>query len=323
MSELYPLLMKPYFDARPWGARDLAPIYDKHVHPEEQPIGEAWLTWDKCEIGNGPLAGTLLGDACRRFGRDLVGTAAPETDRFPLLIKFLFPREKLSVQVHPDDETAQKQGEACGKTECWYVAEAEPGAQIGLGLLPGVSRDDFALAVRENRAEQLLNWITLERGDMIYVDAGTVHTLGPGSIILETQQNSDTTYRLYDYGRPRELHLAQGLEAMKERTCAGKVKNFRLAENQARLISAPHFQVDKFTLRGAAQQFTSDGSSPRIVIALEGCGVIDSEQAQPITFARGDAAIVPASVRQFSVRPQWNVEYLVASVPSGPIKNSE
>ncbi len=100
--------MKPVFDRRPWGARDLAPIYDMHAHPGEEPIGEAWLTGDQCEIANGPLAGTKLGDACKRFGCDLIGTAARETDRFPLLLKFLFPREKLSVQVHPNDETAQK-----------------------------------------------------------------------------------------------------------------------------------------------------------------------------------------------------------------------
>jgi len=314
MSKLYPLLMKPYFDPRPWGARDLAPIYDKHVHPGEQPIGEAWLTWDKCKIANGPLAGILLGDACNRFGTDLVG-AACETNRFPLLIKFLFPREKLSVQVHPDDETAQKQGEPCGKTECWYVVEAEPGAQVGLGLKPGSSRAEFEKSIRENRAEELLNWVDLQRGDLVYVDAGTVHTLGPGSIILETQQNSDTTYRLYDYGRPRELHLEQGLEAMKERTAAGKTAPIRLAGNQEQLISVSHFQVHRFRLSRSAEQFVSDGTSPKVAIALNGCGVIEHEQVQAVAFARGDAVIIPASVRQFSIRPQWDLEFLMASVP--------
>jgi mannose-6-phosphate isomerase len=314
MSELYPLLMKPYFDARPWGARDLAPIYDKHVHPGEQPIGEAWLTWDKCEIANGPLAGMSLGDACKRFGRDLVGTAARETDRFPLLIKFLFPCEKLSVQVHPDDETAQKHGEPCGKTECWYVVEAEPGAQVALGLKPGTTREQFEQSIHENRAEELLNWVILQRGDVIYVDAGTVHTLGPGSIILETQQNSDTTYRLYDYGRPRELHLAQGFEAMKAQTDAGKCQRVRIDENEEQLIATQRFVVRKLTLDNT-KDFTQDGSSPRIAVALDGCGVIESDGAPPVTFARGDAVIVPASVRQFTVRPQWNVDFLIASLP--------
>src|SRR3954469_12279072 len=106
MSELYPLLLRPQFVERVWGACDLSPIYDKR--PDTAPIGEVWLTGDDCRIENGPLAGTSLGDACRRFGSDLVGETAPRKDRFPLLIKFLFPRQKLSVQVHPDDEGARR-----------------------------------------------------------------------------------------------------------------------------------------------------------------------------------------------------------------------
>src|SRR5205814_8344798 len=103
------------------------------------------------------------------------------------------------------------------KTECWYVAHADAGAQIGLGLKPGVTRAEFGRSIRENRAEDLLNWINAVAGDMIYVAGGTVHTLGPGSIIVETQQQSDTTFRLYDYGRPRELHLEHGMCVMAER----------------------------------------------------------------------------------------------------------
>lgn len=315
MSELYPLLMKPHFDSRPWGARDLAPIYDKHVHPGEEPIGEAWLTWDKCEIANGPLAGTLLGDTCKRFGHDLVGTATSNTSRFPLLIKFLFPREKLSVQVHPDDETAHKQGEPCGKTECWYVVDAEPEAQIGLGLKPGTTRDQFEQSIHENRAEDLLNWIDVQRGDMVFVDAGTVHTLGGGSIILETQQNSDTTYRLYDYGRPRELHLQQGLEAMKERTQAGKVPRKRLSATEDELTSTKCFVVHKLTSE-ETRGFELDGSSPQVLIGIDGCGVVETDTAPPVTFAKGDAVIIPASVRQFRIRPQWNIDLLITWVPA-------
>ena len=152
-----------------------------------------------------------------------MGDAAPDPNRFPLLLKFLFPHEKLSVQVHPDDEAARRVGQPWGKTECWYVAHARPGAQIALGLKPGVTRAQFEQSIHEKRAEELLNWINVYPGEMIYVAGGTVHTLGPGSIIVETQQQSDTTYRLYDYGRPRELHLKEGLAAIKEKTKSGKV----------------------------------------------------------------------------------------------------
>jgi len=316
MTELYPLLMVPHFDHRPWGARDLAPLYDRHAEPGEEPIGEAWLTAAESRIANGPLAGATLGEICRRFGRQLVGDAAPDGDRFPLLIKFLFPREKLSVQVHPDDDAARRCGQSCGKTECWYVVDAEPGAQIGLGLRPGVSVAQLESAIAGNSAEGLLNWIDLTPGDMIFVDAGTVHTLGPGSVILETQQNSNTTYRLYDYGRPRALHLAEGLAAIKERTAAGKVLP-RAALDGTVLISAPCFEVTRYHLEGDAQFAPggADSGCAQVLVALNGAGVVQSPGASPVAMARGDAVVIPAAVGDFSIRPQWSVEFLRITLP--------
>jgi len=251
MSELYPLLMTPAFDPRPWGTLDLSPIYSNQRFDEK--IGEAWLTGDACKVANGPLRGRSLAELSTEFGRELVGEAARDPKRFPLLLKFLFPHEKLSVQVHPDDEAARRVGEPWGKTECWYVAHAKPGAQIGLGLKDGVTREQFGKAIQENRAEDLLNWINVFPGEMIYVAGGTVHTLGPNSIIVETQQQSDTTYRLYDYGRPRELHLKQGLAAVKENVKSGKVVHPAPTQvngnRRAPLISAPYFSVEMFELK--------------------------------------------------------------------------
>src|SRR5580765_7782061 len=132
MSELYPLLMTPAFDPRPWGTLDLSPIYTNQRFEEK--IGEVWLTGDACKVANGPLRGQSLHELSAKFGERLIGSRAPGSHRFPLLIKFLFPKEKLSVQVHPDDHGAKQIGQSCGKTECWYVLRAEPGAQIGLGL---------------------------------------------------------------------------------------------------------------------------------------------------------------------------------------------
>ncbi len=174
----------------------------------------------------------------------------PSPDRFPLLTKFLFPHDKLSVQVHPDDERARELGQPCGKTECWYVAKCLPGAQVGLGLKPGVGKPEFEAAIRANRAEDLLNWIDLNRGDLIYCDAGTVHSIGPGSILIETQQNSDTTFRLYDFGRGRELHIEQGLRAMRESTNAGKVcrRVTALAAMIRCLVASPCFVVEHFAI---------------------------------------------------------------------------
>jgi mannose-6-phosphate isomerase len=219
MGDLYPLLMLPGFDPRPWGTHDLSPIYPNRQFAEK--IGEAWLTGDDCKVANGPLAGQTLAQVSEKYQRELVGDAARDARRFPLLLKFLFPHEKLSVQVHPDDEQARRVNQPWGKTECWYVAHAKPGAQIGLGLKSGVTVAELEQAIEEKHAEELLNWLNVYAGDMIYVSGGTVHTLGPGSVIVETQQQSDTTYRLYDYGRPRELHLKEGLAAVKLNVASG------------------------------------------------------------------------------------------------------
>jgi mannose-6-phosphate isomerase len=320
MSDLYPLLMRPLFDPRPWGGHDLSPIYPNHRFEEN--IGEAWLTGDECTVANGPLRGKSLAELSAEYGRGLVGDAALDPHGFPLLLKFLFPHEKLSVQVHPDDEAAHRAGGPHGKTECWYVAHAKPGAQVALGLKQGVTRGQFEQAIRGQTAEELLNWMNVFPGEMIYVAGGTVHTLGPGSIIVETQQQSDTTYRLYDYGRPRELHLQAGLEALKERPGSGKVLRPAPVEidgaknRRAPLISAPYFVVEMFDLKQPQLFHTRDEkSSAEIMVVLEGCGVVESAGNESVTAAKGDAVVVPASLGEFSVRPQWTMEFLKAAVP--------
>ena len=330
MTDLYPLLMQAAFDPRPWGTEDLSPIYPNHKF--EQKIGEAWLTGDDCKVANGPLAGQTLAQVSREYQRRLVGEAARDANRFPLLLKFLFPHEKLSVQVHPDDVQALKVGEPWGKTECWYVAHAKPGAQIALGLKGGATVAHFEQSIRENRAEELLHWLDIYTGDMIYVAGGTVHTLGPGSIIVETQQQSDTTYRLYDYGRPRELHLEHGLAAVKAQVASGKVVRPAPQELPAKrgrhsaLVAAPYFEVDMFELKDQLELSTRDDSgkhSVQIVVAIEGCGVIESQGGGPVTVAKGDAVVIPASTERFVVRPQWRLEFLRARVPGKQLAEPE
>src|SRR5258708_31934587 len=324
MTQLYPLLMSPAFDPRPWGTLDLSAIYPNHKFNER--IGEAWLTGDSSVVTNGPLAKRSLSDLSKEFGSDLVGTAARDPQRFPLLLKFLFPEEKLSVQVHPDDATARRFGEPWGKTECWYVAHAKPGSQVALGLKSGVRRAQFEQAIHDTRAEELLNWINVYQGEMLYVAGGTVHTLGPGSVIVETQQQSDTTYRLYDYGRPRPLHLERGLASVKERTASGKV--IRPApvtinggkSRRASMIISPYFTAALVAFQEAQKVSPapeSGESSVQILVAVEGCGVVEAEGRDPVTLAKGDAVVIPAAVRGFTVRPQWAVEFLKGSVPSG------
>jgi mannose-6-phosphate isomerase len=323
MPDLYPLLLRPQFHERVWGARDLAPVYSREILGN--PIGEAWLTGDDCRIANGPLSGRSLAELSRDLGAQLLGEATPDASRFPLLIKFLFPKDKLSVQVHPDDEIAARLGQPCGKTECWYVLRAEKGAQIGLGLKPGTTRAEVERAIREVRLEPLLNWIDLHEGDMIYVDAGTIHAIGPGSVIVETQQNSDTTFRLYDYGRPRELHIENGLQAAKENTRAGKIIAARpQSENgktQTNLVSSPCFVVDKFNFT-RAWEFRRPRHSRRSVwclVAIRGLGVIECTGSAPVTFSSGEVVVIPAAVEKFQLRPQWELELLCASLPTDKV----
>jgi mannose-6-phosphate isomerase len=326
MSELYPLLMRPLFDPRPWGRFNLSPIYAKTFSDK---IGESWLTGDNCVVANGCFAGRLLGELAAELKRSLVGDAPRDDNRFPLLLKFLFPQEKLSVQVHPDDEAAHSLGEPCGKTECWYVAHAEPGAEIGLGLKPGVTRSEFERSIHENRAEDLLNWIKVFAGDMIYVAGGTVHTLGPGSIIVETQQQSDTTFRLYDYGRPRELHLEHGLRVIKDQVSSGKVRPMAgspLEGNGNRLqplINSTYFTVQKFDIDSAQHFVAPEGkSSAQILVATEGRAAIRSE-AGPVEFAKGGAVVIPASLAEFAVEPSPTVQFIKAYVPGISVPEPE
>ena len=269
---------------------------------------------------------------------------APMAKRFPLLIKFLYPRQKLSVQVHPDDEGAQRVGEVCGKTECWYVARSISGAQVGLGLRPGITREMFRMAIEANQAEHMLNWLDVRAGEMIYVDAGTVHAIGANAIFVETQQNCDITYRLYDYGRPRQLHLEEGMAAIREKTNAGWVEPqagesasnaasvHRMISEGAQLgrpltappattytvlVSSPYFAVERYQLEGPVVLSAAVGkSSVQVLVCLEGGAVVEYDGAQPVTFTRGEAVVVPAALKQVTVRPQWQAELLRMMLPA-------
>lgn len=314
MPDLYPFLLLPIFDERPWGVRDLRPIYTKVV---KEPIGESWLTWGESCIANGPFAGRKLGKIAQEYRRELVGTAAVYEDSFPLLVKFLFPAEKLSVQVHPDDAGAQRVGQPYGKTECWYVLRADPGAQVALGLKNGTTLEEFEASIRENRAEALLNWINVSAGEMLYVAAGTVHTIGGGMILVETQQSSDITYRLYDYGRGRDLHIKDGIAAIKLDSNAGKVLAGGGSDPNV-LVRSPFFQVEKIKLREPLQASVSR-ESPHIVVAIDGAGIIESPGMEPVSFAKGEAVVVPASVSHYAMRPQWELEVMRMSLPTGKV----
>jgi mannose-6-phosphate isomerase len=272
-----PFRLKPWFSERVWGRRDLRPWYTDTGTSEL--VGEAWLTGPQCVVETGRLA-----------GRTLASVAEDLRGEFPLLVKLLFPEEKLSVQVHPDDAQARVMGETRGKTECWYVLEAAPGAYVSLGLKKGVAVEDVAASVADGTMESLMEQIPVVVGDMLFVDAGTVHAIGPGVVLLETQQTSDVTYRLYDYGRPRELHLEKGLQVIRTKTAAGKVAP-RVMDGFTRLIEQKYFVVDRFELASGEVTVTLDGAG--CLVGLAGRGVVRFG-SEEVELKAGQAVVVAA-----------------------------
>ncbi len=299
-APLPPFRIAPFFRTRIWGFNDLSPWFEFRTTGE--PIGEVWLTGNQCLAETGLLAGDSLDEIVRDHTTALLGDDYV-SETFPLLVKILFPKEKLSVQVHPDDAMAQKYGDPRGKTECWYALDAQPGASVALGIKPGADPEKVRAAILDSTLEELLELVPVERQDMIFVDAGTVHAIGPGVVLLETQQNSDLTYRMYDYGRPRELHVDRSLEAMRTKTRAGKVPP--VAENaHTKLIDVDYFRVDRFVLEasgdGALPGSESDGGQfndrAQILFVPEGEVTLfaDCSPEEPIRMGRCQTAIVPA-----------------------------
>jgi mannose-6-phosphate isomerase len=307
-SRLAPFRIDPKFDTRVWGYQDLRPWFDR-VAVDGQPLGEVWLTGDMCTVATGPNAGkrldTLFAEARDGKGPNPLLGAAAQTPESPLLIKVLFAKEKLSVQVHPDDKMAQKYGNPRGKTECWYALAADPEAKVAVGLKPGVTLEQVKDEIRAGTLESSLNALPVVAGEVIFVDAGTVHAIWPGSVLLETQQNCDLTYRMYDYGRPRELHIEKSLEATKLVTCAGKVAPTVLADRTI-LIDAEYFRVERIPVTGSRSSeslLSEDKPAPGLayLFAAGGAGRIVGREFAPVDLPPRGIVAVPASSPAFTV----------------------
>jgi len=286
-ARVSPFLLKPKFAARIWGKLDLKPWYEETGIAEK--VGEAWLTGPECVIATGPLAGKTLDEAAKSFPGQL------GDGEFPLLVKMLFPSDKLSVQVHPNDEEAQKIGLPRGKTECWYVLEAEPNATVACGLKSGVTLEDVRAAIIDGTLEDKLEMVPVAVGDMVFVDAGTVHAIGPGVTLLEVQQTCDVTYRLFDYGRPRELHLDEGLAVVKLKTAAGKIEPLDKT-TYTRLIETKYFVVDRIDIcAGDTVEMPMDGIG--CVVGLKGDAAVND-----VELTAGQAVVMPIGSAALSSR---------------------
>ena len=321
-----PFRLTPWFAERIWGFRDLHPWYDR-VAGDDKPIGEAWLTGDQCLVATGVHAGQTLGALFSEAPEFLLGKTAPcrteaaVRSTSPLLIKVLFVKEKLSVQVHPDDALARKFGEPCGKTECWYVLEAEPGAQVACGLKPGVTLDDVKAGIETGTLENRLNMLNVASGEMIFIAAGTVHAIWPGSILLETQQNCDLTYRMYDYGRGRELHIEKALQATRLKTRSGKIPSRSLDERTI-LMEGDYFSLERVTVSGIRTSASLRGeaelaSGLQYLFVAGGAARITGRGLEPLELPMGGIAAVPAASPQFEVEDSGGLN-LIRITPRWP-----
>lgn len=349
-----PFRIEPIFSPRIWGSRSLAPLFPEKTNLAE-PIGEAWLTGVDCRVATGPFTGKTLGEAWREMPAEWRGEKFKEPGDFPLLVKFIFPQDKLSIQVHPDDAYAavhEKAAGGRGKTEMWHAVSAEPGAQVLIGLKPGVDKQKFLAALAAHTPEELFVAHSVQAGDTFFLPAGTPHTIGPGMVLCEVQQYSDLTYRVYDYGRvdsygkPRELHVEKALEVLKF-GCheGGKVspKDFKGAREAvgaeipfsfiscsgkadwAVLASCPYFFAHRLNfdryIHFKPQPPKHGEGRFHVNVILAGEGSLSGLPRRGVTgefpFKEGECWFVPANTftSSCSYRSKGKVSFLTASVP--------
>jgi mannose-6-phosphate isomerase len=246
-------LLEPQYRERVWGGQRLK--------PHDPPYGEAWVAFEESRVKDGEHAGRAVGELAEAYGAAFLGdaVAARYGSRFPLLVKLLDCADWLSVQVHPNDEQARRLvgPDEFGKTEAWHFLEAEPGATIYAGIRPGTSREALADAIRSGRVLDVAERLEVRAGETVYIPAGTLHALGPGLLLYEVQQSSDTTYRVYDWDRPatagRKLHVEESVAVTDPRRGAVRHPPPELSGTAAsRALSCPYFELDVLSVGGDA-----------------------------------------------------------------------
>lgn len=312
---LQPMKMRPIFKEKIWGGTALRDVFKKPIPPGK--TGESWEVaihkHGQSIIANGEFEGLYLSSAIDALGVKLLGDAVVKSypGRFPLLLKILDCCDRLSIQVHPDDRYAaiHESGEL-GKTEMWYVLDAKPGAKLIYGFAKDVTRQEFADAVYSGSLEPLLNYVEVKKGDCFFIPAGTLHALLDGLLIAEIQQNSDTTYRVYDYnrtdqnGNKRPLHIKKALDVTNLSSSRGRERIIRnackIGENtQTHLVSCKYFTVSHYEV---ARQInlTPSKQSFELLLFCEGGGIIGYDGGS-VEFLAGDSFVIPAYLGDYCI----------------------
>jgi mannose-6-phosphate isomerase len=342
-DRLYPYVLAPKETAAIWGGDTLVTRFGKHADPKAT-IGESWECWDENTVVNGELAGAKLGDLRAQLGAQLMGPI-DATRIFPVLTKFIDARQALSVQVHPDDSYAQRvEHQPNGKTECWYILEAQPDAELVLGWTRDMNRAEYETRVADGTLGDVLRRVPVKPGDAFYLPAGTLHAIGAGIVLFETQQASDLTYRIFDWnrvgndGKPRELHVAKAADVLDFRaTSPGAVRQLAFDDGGATrtlLIADRRFLVEHVRIGAAGARFMTDGLPVTITalatpLRIEANGssadvpaygsIVAPALAQTIVVmpARGDAA------EALVVRPQPNLQTARAAAANAGVAQDD
>ncbi|GMQ61350.1 type I phosphomannose isomerase catalytic subunit [Vallitalea maricola] len=309
---LYPLFFEPDFKERVWGGTLLQDKLNKDIPYEH--TGESWEV--ACHdngnsiIKNGRLKGRTLKEVLENNSEELVGYKIDSNDKFPLLIKFIDAKDKLSVQVHPEDQYAMKyENGELGKSEAWYILDAAPGAKLIAGLKDNVSKDDFTKALKEGHLEQVLNEVEVEAGDVINIPAGFVHAIEDGILLAEIQQNSDTTYRVYDWnrvgldGNMRELHVEKSLDVIDFEGKHSKdvVTGLGIKDGENEIIyyvANKYFSLEKIGLKRKLKERTNNKFS--IYMCISGSGKVVYNNIE-YDFRLGDSFMIPASLGDYEL----------------------
>ena len=300
---MYPIKFENIYFDKIWGGRDFEEF---RGNLPSGYIGESWdITCHENGVGivaNGELKGKTFLDIIEKLGHDLVGTKV-STEKFPLLVKLINSREKLSVQVHPGDEYAAIHENSLGKTEAWYVVEAKPGAKLIVGT-KNCDKATFAKAIEDGKSEDYLNVIPVKKGDCFLINSGLVHAICEGLIIAEIQQNSDITYRVYDYGRPREIHVEKSLDVIKFDLEAKNLSNNEVKEfdgfSRVDFCENEYFGIQKFDI---TTEWTDESDKERffILTCVEGNGSIEGEGFSE-EIKMGDSFLIPATLGKYTVK---------------------